>query len=407
LNPYSPLRSGISIDQLSNALRSLASKAALSPAVLLLPAATVVASRFTPGGRARGGWAGAVTIAALLAAAPMIVQGEPYYPYHLAALPVLAAGLCGYAAGRWAERGALPVAVPITLAATAAAGAWLMTNSNHWRLANLDLLVEVLLGVAALLAVLAALFLIVPTGPSSDGSPAANATGVPTHRRRLAGVVVAAGFAILPVLPPATAWSLAHRSRCSRYCPGTSRWSGVCTTAAAPRSWRLASWPAPGGAEALFRDPASAGGSARHRGSGSPRSFAGHAPAPNLQPAASLAYAHLLPAYRRLPCPRGESPDSPGRRRRCRRDRPAALGVLPGGTPAHRAVRRLHAADGLGAAAVPGKRPLGDLGRGRSRCGTAADRHRIPAADRQGPAAVSPPSSLGLHHQRLRRCGMA
>ena len=211
LNPYSPLRSGISIDQLSNALRSLASKAALSPAVLLLPAATVVASRFTPGGRARGGWAGAVTIAALLAAAPMIVQGEPYYPYHLAALPVLAAGLCGYTAGRWAERGALPVAVPITLAATAAAGAWLMTNSNHWRLANLDLLVEVLLGVAALLAVLAALFLTVRTGPASNGSPAANAPGVPTHRRRLAGVMVAAGVAILPVLLPATAWSLDPR----------------------------------------------------------------------------------------------------------------------------------------------------------------------------------------------------
>src|SRR5438552_568991 len=210
LNPYSPLRSGISIDQLSNALRSLASKAALSPAVLLLPAATVMASRFTPGGRARARWAGAVTIAALLAAAPMIVQGEPYYPYHLAALPVLAAGLCGYAAGRWAERGALPVAVPIALAVTAAAGAWLMTNSNHWRLANLDLLVEVLLGVAALLAVLAALFLIVPTGQASNGS-AANATGMPTHRRRLAGVMVAAGVAILPVLLPATAWSLDPR----------------------------------------------------------------------------------------------------------------------------------------------------------------------------------------------------
>src|SRR5205823_7906273 len=105
LNPYSPLRSGISIDQLSNALRSLASKATLSPPLVLMPATTVAASRLLPSGRARAGWAAAVTIAALLAAAPMIAQGEPYYPYHLAALPIVAAAVCGYAAGRWAERG--------------------------------------------------------------------------------------------------------------------------------------------------------------------------------------------------------------------------------------------------------------------------------------------------------------
>src|SRR6266550_4121756 len=48
-----------------------------------------------------------------------------------------------------------------------------------------------------------------------------------------------------------------------------------------------------------------------------------------------------------------------------------------------------------------------DLGRGGSRSRAAGYRHGLPAAHRQGPAAVSPPGSVGLHHQRIRRCGMA
>ncbi len=211
LNPYSPLRSGISIDQLSNAMRSLGSKAALSPAVLLMPAAAVVASRFSRGRWRTAGWAAAATIAALLTAATMIAQGEPYYPYHLAALPILAAGLCGYAAGRWAERGAVPVALPITLAATAAAGAWLMTTSNHWRLANLDLLVWILVGIAAVLALLASQFLTAPAEPASDTSRVEHAPDLKTGRGWLAGVMAAAGLAILPALLPVTAWSLDPR----------------------------------------------------------------------------------------------------------------------------------------------------------------------------------------------------
>ena len=208
LNPNSVLRSGITVDRLVDVARSIASKAALSPAVQLLPAASTIVGRSLTRGPKRLAWAAFIALATLLTAAPMLSQGETYL-YQLAALPVLAAGICGYAAGRWADRGMLPVAIPIPLAVAATLGAGLMITPKDWRLANLDALVLLVLGAAAILAILAVRFRSMPA--TTRGLSDAREPRVPAYGPQAIGLVVAASIAILPIVLPATAWSLNPR----------------------------------------------------------------------------------------------------------------------------------------------------------------------------------------------------
>lgn len=105
----------------------LMNEAITSPALLLLPAALVVLAG-TSRGRLRVATLVLPAVVAATTLATTVVQAQ-WFPYHLAALPVLAAGWLGWALARWAR--SRPCTVPGLGAAAVLTGAvsvWLLTR---------------------------------------------------------------------------------------------------------------------------------------------------------------------------------------------------------------------------------------------------------------------------------------
>jgi hypothetical protein len=116
LNPDTPVQQGLRAADLRLLAQTVGTEALMNPAVALLPAAVLLLARGAATRRARWAWpllTGAGVAGVLVA---LVVQGQ-WFQYHLAALPVLGAALCGLAAAR-ATRDA-PHRVPSALVAAA------------------------------------------------------------------------------------------------------------------------------------------------------------------------------------------------------------------------------------------------------------------------------------------------
>ncbi len=116
LNPDTPVQQGLHAADLRLLAQTVGTEALMNPAVALLPAAVLLLARGAATRRARWAWpllTGAGVAGVLVA---LVVQGQ-WFQYHLAALPVLGAALCGLAAAR-TTRGA-PHRVPPVLVAAA------------------------------------------------------------------------------------------------------------------------------------------------------------------------------------------------------------------------------------------------------------------------------------------------
>ncbi len=108
--------------------RSLWNLACLNPIIMLWPAATVLGFRVS---RSRI-WMTGCLVAVIVVMSGVMAQNG-YFPYHYAALPVLAAALVALACGQWWQRtGRLPSLVLVGMAWTALAG-WLARRPSRWR----------------------------------------------------------------------------------------------------------------------------------------------------------------------------------------------------------------------------------------------------------------------------------
>jgi hypothetical protein len=99
LNPNTPLQHGLRPADVHALITTVGTEALMNPVVALLPAAVTLLARGSSSRGARWAWPllTAAGVAGVLAA--LVVQGQ-WFQYHLAALPVLAAALCGLAVAR-------------------------------------------------------------------------------------------------------------------------------------------------------------------------------------------------------------------------------------------------------------------------------------------------------------------
>ncbi len=202
LNPSSPLHDGLGAIDVRLTVKALGSKAALSPALLLLPASAVALAATVRPWRTRAAVLAALLICVGLGVATMVAQGA-YYLYHLSVLPILAAGAGGLALARLLQRApTAAITGAVALAAAGAASAAVLAQSPAWRTGHLVLVLGLMVGstlvVAAMIAVLA-------VRPSSGRSPD------PWRGGTLAAVLVGSLVALAPVLLPADAWALSPR----------------------------------------------------------------------------------------------------------------------------------------------------------------------------------------------------
>lgn len=210
LNPNSPMRAGFSMSDVQPLVRALGSKAALSPALLLLPASGILLVASVGGWRARAVMTAVGVLCVVLALATVVVQGA-YYLYHFSILPVLAATVAAAAAARWLPRQPL-VAVGVAAAiAVAAAGAlWMLGHDAAWRTAHLGGNLRVLLGAAVASAALAGGVVAWQAAAARRGlSPLPARAGAAQVAALVAALV--ATLALAPVLPMRAAWALSPR----------------------------------------------------------------------------------------------------------------------------------------------------------------------------------------------------
>ena len=133
LDPPNALQAGPAEPYLRAAAASLANEVVVAPLLVLLPAAVVLLARTARTRRERAGWLLLPPLAVLVAVVPLLWQAQ-WLLYHLAALPVVAAGLWALAAARWygAGRSLLPLAL---LTVVAGAGAMIALGAPlAWRL---------------------------------------------------------------------------------------------------------------------------------------------------------------------------------------------------------------------------------------------------------------------------------
>ncbi len=202
LNPSSPLRAGIRAADVRQTAKALGSKAALSPALLLLPASAVALAATVRPWRTRVAVLAALLICVGLGVATMVVQGA-YYLYHLSVLPVLAAGVGGLAGARLLQRAPTAAITGVVgLAAAGVASATILAQAPAWRTGHLVLVLGLMIGfalaVAAVVAVLA-------VRPPSARRPE------PWRSGTLAVVLIGSLVTLAPVLLPADAWALSPR----------------------------------------------------------------------------------------------------------------------------------------------------------------------------------------------------
>ncbi|MBD0737854.1 hypothetical protein [Streptomyces sp. CBMA29] len=130
LNPNTPLQNGLHSADVHALVTTVGTEALMNPVVALLPAAVVLLARGSASRAARWAWPllTAAGVAGVLAA--LVVQGQ-WFQYHLAALPVLAAALCGLAVARRPDLPLLAGALLLGVAVPLIAG-----QSWNWRHAH-------------------------------------------------------------------------------------------------------------------------------------------------------------------------------------------------------------------------------------------------------------------------------
>ncbi|MFJ5611794.1 hypothetical protein ACIQCJ_20675 [Streptomyces sp. NPDC093221] len=130
LNPNTPLQNGLHSADVHALITTVGTEALMNPVVALLPAAVVLLARGSASRAARWAWPllTAAGVAGVLAA--LVVQGQ-WFQYHLAALPVLAAALCGLAVARRPDLPLLAGALLLGVAVPLIAG-----QSWNWRHAH-------------------------------------------------------------------------------------------------------------------------------------------------------------------------------------------------------------------------------------------------------------------------------
>jgi hypothetical protein len=223
LNPNSVLRDALGFTDAMNALEAIGTKLAVSPVLVLVPAALVMIGG-TLSGRSRRAVPLGLLLALAFAAAPMLIQAQ-WLLYHVAHLPVLGAGIVAFAGVRWWRHAARPpwlllTAFPVVAAWTALA----LSLPAEWRASNAWGVIVGLVLVSLLLAV-ATLLLgdMRETGRRPHAVPA-----TPVDRRGVSSLVVAAVLlAALTTLSPAAAWSL--NPRLTTYT--NAGWSNLALTA--------------------------------------------------------------------------------------------------------------------------------------------------------------------------------
>ncbi len=201
LNPASPLQEGLTSGDLHRTLGALLSKAALSPAIVWLPAATVALAATLRGWRGIT-LAAAVGACVLLAVATMVVQGA-FYLYHLALLPVLAAAIGGLVVARWI--GLAPRTMAATLILVGLTGiscALLLAQGASWRSAHFALSGRLLLGLGLGAAVTTAALVMRQSASDRRIGPG---------RWVSAAAVLAVSLVLAPVLGPTEAWALSPK----------------------------------------------------------------------------------------------------------------------------------------------------------------------------------------------------
>ena len=108
--------------------RSLWNLAWLNPILMLWPAAIVLGFRLSR----RRSWVLGCALALAILLAGVVVQNG-YFPYHYAALPVLAAGLVALACGLWWQRTGRLSGIVIVGLVWIPAAAWLARRPPQWR----------------------------------------------------------------------------------------------------------------------------------------------------------------------------------------------------------------------------------------------------------------------------------
>jgi hypothetical protein len=152
LNSGTPLRTGFGQAAAEGLAGSLANEVLLVPAFALLPVSVLLLARTGH----RYAWPVLSAGAVLCFVAALIIQGQ-WFQYHLAVLPVFAAGVWGLAIARWRRFHDRPPSVPVAAAALLGVTVPLVSAASPaWRLAHVRPVYAVLLALILLTLAIAA-----------------------------------------------------------------------------------------------------------------------------------------------------------------------------------------------------------------------------------------------------------
>jgi hypothetical protein len=132
LNPGTPLQNGLRATDVHALITTVSTEALMNPVVALLPAAVVLLARGSASRAARWAWPLLTAFGVAGALAALVIQGQ-WFQYHLAALPVLAAALCGLAVARRPDPPLLAGALLLGVAVPLLAGqSWDWRHAHEW-----------------------------------------------------------------------------------------------------------------------------------------------------------------------------------------------------------------------------------------------------------------------------------